>query len=459
MAKISNVRLPNSVSSQYSAEQFNQMVRSLEQVIFQLNSTYTPTVTENSLSAYSWFDSTGDSCEDAVAELSPTRFDAFGRLRVSNPYTLFDSQNRYQSDPQFSGTTSNGAITYLSNESSVQLKANGGGQPSDVIRQTFRRFPYQPGKSLLVFATFKMEGTQTGLTQRVGFFDSSDGVFFQNTAGTNAFVIRTSTSGSPSDARTVNQADWNTDKLDGTGPSGITLDVTKTQILYIDFEWLGVGSVRCGFVLDGQLVICHIFNNANDQTKVYMKTAILPIRYQITKTAVDASSANLIQICSTVISEGGYGQKSIPLWVRRTAIVPVSTVIIPIITIRLKSSSAGAVVIPGEVVAMPVASTADYEVLLIKNATLTGASFVSASTNVESDISATALTGGTIVSVFYLSGSNQGSSVVSANTDYNFDLQLGTSLGGTSDTYTVAARTMSGADDLIASMSYYDLTD
>jgi hypothetical protein len=228
----------------------------------------------------------------------------------------------------------------------------------------------------------------------------------------------------------------------------------------MDFEWLGVGSVRCGFVIGGKFYVCHTFNNANEIDKVYMTTAILPIRYEIENTAATALVSTMTQICSSVISEGGYDQKAIPQWARRTTVLTgVTTTFVPIVSIRLKSTSLGAVVIPSVFHAIPIGSTLDYEVVLIKNPTLTGASFASNSTNVELDVTATALTGGSIVDLDYVSGSNQGSGVVSEGSDYNFDLQLGVSISGTSDIYTLAARTISGSDDIIGSMSYFDLTD
>lgn len=391
---------------------------------------------------------------------SATSLDAFGRLRVAQPYTLFDSQNRYQKDPQFSEElVTGGTATYVANESSVDLNVTTS-SGSKAVRQSFRSFPYQPGKSLMVLATFVMNEGKENLRQRVGYFNASNGVFFQVNGTTKSFVLRTNTSGTPSDVRTVNQANWNGDKLDGTGASGIVLDITKAQILYMDFEWLGVGSVRCGFVIGGKFYVCHTFNNANEIDKVYMTTAILPVRYEIENTAATASASTLTQICSSVISEGGYDQKAIPQWARRTTtLTGVTTTFVPIVSIRLKSTSLGAVVIPSVFHAIPIGSTLDYEVVLIKNPTLTGASFTSNSTNVELDVTATALTGGSIVDLDYVSGSNQGSGVVSEGSDYNFDLQLGVSLSGTSDIYTLAARTISGTDDIIGSMSYFDLTD
>jgi hypothetical protein len=329
-----------------------------------------------------------------------------------------------------------------------------------VVRQTFRVFPYQPGKSLEVLATFVMNAGKANLRQRVGYFNADNGVFFQYNGTTKSFVIRTNTSGTPSDARTVNQADWNGDKLDGTGVSGITLDVTKSQILYMDFEWLGVGSVRCGFVIDGKVIICHTFNNANSLDKVYMTTAILPVRYEIENTDTTASASSLYQICSTVISEGGYEQKSALQWARRTtALTGVTTTFVPMVSIQLKSGSLGAVVIPSVFRAIPIGSVLDYEVALVKNPTLTNASFTSNTTNVNLDVTATAMTGGTIVDLTYVSGSNQGSGTATGDLEYNFDLQLGVSLAGVSDIYTLAVRTISGTDDIIGSLSYYDLTD
>ena len=431
---------------QYSPEHIRQFIRVLQIYFDQLDSW--------NLQVYNALQGLG------MDPFSPTSLDAFGRLRIAQPYTLFDSQNRYQKDPQFSeDTATGGTATYVANESSVDLAVTTS-SGSKVIRQTYRVFPYQPGKSLQVLATFVMNAGKTNLRQRVGYFNADNGVFFQVNGTTNSFVLRTSTSGSPSDARTVDQANWNGDRLDGTGPSGLTLDPTKAQILYMDFEWLGVGSVRCGFVIDGTFIVCHTFNNANDIDKVYMTTAILPVRYEIENTGATASSSTLTQICSTVISEGGYDQKSALSWARRTTtLVGVSTTFVPIVSIRLKSTALGAVVIPSIFHAIPIGSTLDYELALIKNPTLTSASWSSNSTNVEIDVAATALTGGTIVDLNYTAGSNQGSGTATGDVEYNFDNQLGVSLAGVSDIFTLAARTISGTDDIIGSMSYYDLTD
>ena len=397
-----------------------------------------------------------------------TNTDAFGRLRVSQPYTLFDSQNRYAADNQFDTTTSGtGSTTYNSNQASVSMAVTGGGVGS-VVRQTYRSFPYQPGKGLLVLATFVMDAsTSVNLTQRVGYFNTQNGVFFQKLDGVNSFVLRSNTSGTPSDARTVNQADWNGDKLDGTGASGYTLDLTKPQILWMDFEWLGVGSVRCGFIINGEYIVCNTFNTANVYgTTVYMTTAILPVRYEITSTT-SAVAATLTQICSSVVSEGGYQAVSFDHVARRTTAftnIDTAATFYPIVSIRLASGRTGAVVLPNRVQFLPLTSQ-NYEVVLLKNPTLTGATWaatVPSDSNVDYDVDATAISSvGTIVQTDYITSSGSGGvAQTSTLAEFNWDLQLGATIAGVSDIFTLAVRTVSGATkgDGVGSISFYDLT-
>jgi hypothetical protein len=393
--------------------------------------------------------------------------DAFGRLQVANPYTLFDSQNRYASDNQFdTSTTGTGTTSFLTNEAAVKMEVTGAGVGS-VVRQSFRCMPYQPGKGLLVLATFVMDSSSSvNLTQRVGYFNSQNGVFFQRVDGVYSFVLRSYVTGTTSDARTVNQSSWNGDKLDGTGPSGITLDPSKAQILWMDFEWLGVGSVRCGFVINGVFYLCHTFNNANIISNVYMTTATLPVRYEITSTT-SAVAASMKQICSTVISEGGYEQSSIDHVARRTTIlgtINTAANFIPVVSIRLASGRTGAVVIPNRIQFQPT-TLQNYELALIKNPTLTGATWaatVPSDSNVEFDVAATAISAaGTIVQTGYIANSGGGGQANTLSPEgYNWDTQIGATIAGVSDIYTLGVRTISGATtgDGVGSISFFDLT-
>lgn len=438
-------RLP-SAPSNYDARYQEQFANVLRLYFRQLDNILGQLVTANSTLPISF---------------NSTSLDAFGRLQVSQPYTLFDSQNRYAADAQFDTTlVTGGTTTYLPNESSVQLNVTTS-SGSSVVRQTFRNFPYQPGKGLMLMATFAMNAAKPGLRQRVGYFNTQNGVFFQQADSAKAFVLRSYISGAVSDARTVTQANWNGDKLDGTGASGITLDTTKAQILWMDFEWLGVGSVRCGFFIDGQMIICHTFQNANEISTVYMTTAILPVRYEITNTAATATASSMRQICSTVISDGGYEQTSIEHMARRTSVPAgnfITTAFYPLASIRLASTALGAVVLPLNYDFLP--TTVDnYEVALIKNTTLTGASWTASATdaNVEVDYTATATSGGTIVSSGYTSGKS-GRIPLTASGTYNWDLQIGVSLAGVSDTYTLCARTLASTGAGWGALSFYDLT-
>jgi hypothetical protein len=413
------------------------------------------------------------SCENINVTTQPvsingTNTDAFGRLRVSEPYTLFDSQNRYAIDNQFeTATVTGGSTTYLPNEASVRLDlttASG----AEVVRQSYRCMPYQPGKGLLALMTFVMNTPKANLRQRVGYFGTQNGVYFELTGaspGTKAFILRTYISGSVDNTtRRVEQANWNGDKLDGTGPSGLTLDLTKPQILWMDFEWLGVGNVRCGFIINGLYIICHTYQTANvTGTSVYMTTAILPVRYEITNTAGTASSSSMKQICSSVVSEAGFEQTSIDhTAVRETAQTGIETTgYIPIVSIRLASGRTNAVVLPNRVAFFPTTND-NFQIALLKNSTLTGATFaatVPSDSNVEYDVAATALTGGTVVQIDYATSSNQGTVITSAPTGFNWDLQLGATIAGTSDIYTLGVKLVNGAaGEGVGNIQFYDLT-
>lgn len=388
-----------------------------------------------------------------------TSADAFGRARTSEPHTLFDSQNRYAKNDLFSeSTATGGAVSFLTNESTVEMTTTTS-SGSEVVRESKRVFPYQPGKSLLVMNTFVMSAPQTNLRCRVGYFSTQNGVFFERNNSTLNLVRRSYVTGSVVDTA-IAQSSWNGDKLDGTGASGYTLDTTKAQIFWMDFEWLGVGSVRCGFVINGQFIVAHTFNHANTLSTVYMTTAILPVRYEITNTGATASAGSLKQICSTVISEGGYERRVALYTASMTSAASVGTSWAPLVSIRLDPTRLDSVVVPDGYSILPTsASSVTFEIAMFRNATLTGASWTQTeSDNVEFDISATALTGGRAVYKTFILASNQVSGNTNNGGEYNFDLQLGRTLAGVSDIYTIAARALTGTHNAIGAMSFWDLT-
>lgn len=387
-----------------------------------------------------------------------TALDAFGRIRVSQPFTLFDSSHRYADNGLFdTATTGTASTTHSADTSTVSLNVDTG-SGDQVIRETKRVFSYQPGKSLLILNTFVFNEAKAGLRQRVGYFGANNGIFLELEGTTINLVKRSYITGSVVDTK-VAKSSWNGDKLDGNGESGYTLDLTKAQIFWVDIEWLGVGSVRCGFIIDGKYVIAHTFHHANSIASVYMTTATLPIRYEITNTAATASASVLKQICSTVFSEGGYEKKVAPVLVRRTAVTNVGTSFEPLISVRLASDHLDSVVLLNKYSVTTIDNSL-YEIALIKNPTsLTGDSYdTSAFASIDFDISATAMSGGTILRSEYLQGTNQASPQLDVNGSYNFGFQLGRTIAGTSDVLTLAARVTSGSADIISTMEFYDLT-
>lgn len=393
--------------------------------------------------------------------------DLFGRLKVSNPLTIFDSSHIYYQDGDFDdvvvGTGS--TVGFITAQSSATLGI-GTTAGCSLVRQSKRSFSYQPGKSLQVLQTFVLNQPQENLTQIVGYGSTLNGIFLEQVGSQINIIKRTAVSGVGTTVR-IPQSEWNQDTLDGTGfstsnPSGIQLDLTKAQILFTEYEWLGVGSVRVGFAIDGKFITAHQFNHANRIDSVYMRTATLPIRYEIFNTGITTSSSTMKQICASVQVNGGYERKKVETIARRTTTKSVGTTFLPLVSIRLAPGREFAVVIPTQFAALPLSNNVGYEVALIRNGTLTGAAFTSVpdstTDNTQYDITATAISGGKIVDTSYTFGANQSSGSLTVVQDYNWALQLGTTQAGVSDIFTVAARTISGTGDIIGSLGYYDLT-
>ena len=390
--------------------------------------------------------------------------DLFGRLKVSHPYTLFDSNHRYSQDGDFSdivvGTGSTVGMITAQSTATLSIGTTAG---CSLIRESKRVFSYQPGKALQTFQTFVLNPAKPNLVQRVGYASSENGIMLELDGSQVNIIKRTSITGVTTSV-VVPQSDWNQDPLDGTGVSGIDLDFTKAQLMFTEYEWLGVGCVRVGFVNEnGVFHIAHIFNHANTLDTTYITTASLPVRYEIFNTGITTSSSTMKQICVSVQSNGGYEHKKAFDVVRNTTAVTVSiTSFVPLLSIRLTPGREDAIIIPSEYNVLPDSNTAStFEVALIKNATLTGASFISTSTsspNAQVDFSATALIGGTIVKNDYLTSANKATAPLNVFTEYNWDLQLGRTQAKVSDIYTLAIRAVSGSGTALGSLSFYDLT-
>jgi hypothetical protein len=393
--------------------------------------------------------------------------DAFGRTRVSAPLTLFDSSHRYNDNGLWSTSSgTGGTFVFNENQGLVDLNVTTT-SGSEIIRETNKVCSYQPGKSLLFMSTFVMNAAKTNLRQRVGYYGAANGMYLEVSGTTEPVLVeRSSVSGSLAETR-VAQANWNIDKLDGNGPSGFTLDLTKAQILWFDIEWLGLGTVRAGFVINGAFIHCHSFHHANLITSTYITTASLPLRYEITNVGTTASNSTLKQVCSTVLSEGGYelrgAQSAIGTPIASPRDLTSASTDYPVISIRLKSTRLDAIVILTALSIMGITNNANYNWKVIAGGTTTAGSWATtgAASSVEYNITGTSFTIGTgrVLASGFTNGSNQGSTVIDILKEALFSFQLERNgLTSTAIELTLACSSASAGADVLSSMDWEEIS-
>lgn len=353
--------------------------------------------------------------------------DAFGRQRFSEPFTLFDSMLRYtkRTDLWDESTVGSGSTNFLTSESSLELKTTVASGDT-ALRRSRRHFPYQPGKSLMFLGSFVGNQPIDGLVQEIGYFDNENGVILRASGTTIQFVVRSDATGTVQE-NVVNQAQWNIDTF-------AAFDFTKANIFVTDLEWLGVGRVRCGFVIDGEIHYCHEFNHANHIDKVYMRSAILPASYRLHNSSTIASPAVLKQICTNVVSEGGY-QPTGPIYIVGRGVSNFSAISAEtmVAAIRMASGRTDNIIIPAQVDASiggnPAANLAAQWRLRL-NPTVSGTWLAGGNGrgNVEVMSSGT-FSGGTVVG----GGLVASRSAIEFNPESGLALSLGQSIDGTSD--------------------------
>lgn len=393
-------------------------------------------------------------------------FDAFDRLRVSNPETLFDSKQLWDDSPLFwddqetggAGTTSTHSSDIAAVTMGVALNTAG-----KRVRQTFERFNYQPGKSQLALFTFLLDkvGGGTGITREVGIFDTSNGLFLRDSEGTIQFVRRTYASGAAVDTA-VSQASWNVDTMDGNGASGITLDFTKTQIMILDFEWLGVGRVRMGFVIDGIVYYAHQFLNTNSLATVYMSDPNLPVQYSIENDGTGAAST-MDHICCSIMSEGGQQPTGISRYASTGGThVDANTedTVYAIIGIRLKSTNLNSAVKLVDIALAEHTGNKNLEWILLLNPTVAGTFTYSDETNsavqTAKGASTNTITGGTPVAGGLFSSALKGGA---GEEQLQTARNLGSAIDGTPDELVLCARPIGGSTncDVEAGLQWREL--
>lgn len=326
--------------------------------------------------------------------------DAFGRSRMSEPFTLGDYKHTYGiENVLLNKLNGDGNVINNVNRSSVTLSAISSG--SYAIHQTKMYHHYMPGKSQMLLSSFVFGTAISGSTKRTGYFDDYNGIFLeQDATGSLQFVIRSATNGTGSiTEERVKQSDWNVNTLES---GEFTLDVTKTQLFYTDFQWLAVGRVRCGFVHKGITVMCHVFDHTNTLDVAYMQNPNLPVRCEIRNSAL-AVGASMEQICSTVVSEGGYSEAGQAFSISNETFRSLASAsILPVLAVRLKNDVNGlpnrSFVRIQEASVFTDQQTVRYTLTKLPSgsAITTGSAWVSVDPNstVEYNVSATATNGG-----------------------------------------------------------------
>jgi hypothetical protein len=400
------------------------------------------------------------------SQINAFRTDMFGRTKVSQPYTLFDSSHRYQPSPDYSYTAvTGGTVTYNADQSTVLhnvTTASG----SEVTSETFKVFPYQAGKSLQVLQTFTFASPKSNLRQRAGYFSRENGVYLEQDNSSVYLVKRTKVSGVVEESR-ISQSEWNVDKLDGSGPSDVVLDLTKAQIFFIEMDSVGIGSVRVGFAIDGYFIVAHQFNHSNHIDTVYMTTVTLPARYEITNTGATDSVSTQKQVSTAVISNGGYF-KPVRLSNAVRSLVTVTDEYYPLVSFRMVPGRTDSVIVPDGIELSPTPTTTpvgevadDWQWALYKNATISGGAWntYAPENNVETNVTATSMSGGELIVSSFFSSTNSGLPNLTTTNERNWALQLGRTNADVpvSDVYTLAARVVNGTGTVKGSFAWEDL--
>ena len=367
-------------------------------------------------------------------------FSSSNRLKVSPYQTVFFNTFQYglESDVWDQRITGIASATHNPESSNITMSV-GVTTGSKVIRQTRNVMRYIPGRAATLSFAIKLDTPQVGIRRRFGLFNDTDGFFFEDDGGTYSCVVRNTTSGITSDTKIVRD-DWNGDKLDGNGWSQYTADATKIQMVSFDYEWYGAGQVGFNWIIGGEKINIHKHNTANVAERPWSSTPFLPVRCELENVTGVAGTHYMYQGSNSLIQEGEPEKLGI-LISQSTAVagktMAVANTYYPIVSLRLKSSALGAILL---LRSLQAATNDNTNVFwrLVENPTLTGASWVDhgdPNSFAQYDLSATAMTGGTtLISGFTIAG---GSTLTEV--DRYADLQMGRSgIGTISDIYTLA---------------------
>jgi hypothetical protein len=316
---------------------------------------------------------------------------------------------------------------------------------------------YIPGRGATLAFAIRLEQPQVGIRRRFGLFDENNGVYFEDDGGTYSYVLRSSVTGIVTETR-VYRDEWNGEKFDGNGWTGVTADPTKQQMISINYEWYGAGIIQFAWLMKNETVASHTFDNSNTNPGVWCSTPFLPIRLEIENVTGVAGTHYMYQGSNSLIQEGEPEKLgtllSISNPITGTTMQSANTYY-PIISIRLKSNNLTGVMLLRSLQAATDDNTNVYWQLL-QNATLTGGTWVNhpdPNSFMQYNITQTAVSGGSdLLSGFVIGG---GGSLV--DLDVRAALQLGRSgIGTISDTYTLACASPNANKKALAVLNWIE---
>lgn len=369
--------------------------------------------------------------------------DSFGRIKTAQANMLFDASFQYsiQLKVFIKNEITGGTVTHNAVRSAATITSTSTiGSYAQFRSRNY--FQYSPAFTNTMIGSFCFHGHNAGVSKKIGLFDERNGFFLESFNDTFYVAIRSSISGSAQDLK-IARADWNFDVFDGSGsdrnPSGLLLDSTKQQIIYIQYQWLGSGRVTFGFLINGQMYIAHYFDHANLISSLYSQTGTLPIQTEVRN--ISGTGGYMEFTCCSLVSNGATSQHG-HLYTVSNGItprnLPSAGTSYPIISIRKKP---GFTNIPVQILDMNVFSTSndDFFIQVVHKPILVGATWVDVdSALVQSDVTATSFTGGDVVSAFYMKGNLQASEKLELLSRF-WDLTLGDDFAGNSEIMTIAA--------------------
>jgi len=392
--------------------------------------------------------------------VSPTT--SKNQLKVAASEIVFFNTFQYgiETDIWDNSTQNGGSALFSSNISGVVMQVSGQSN-SEVIRQTINTMRYIPGRSAELTFGIKLNNPVSGIRRRIGLYNGTDGFYFEDNGGDYACTLVNSygSNGTPYLER-VSRSNWNGDKLDGTGDSGITASGDAMQMIGFEYEWYGAGQVIFKYIIEGSARTIHTFNTGNRLPFPWSITPFLPIRLEIKNIDGVAGTNYMVQFSNSLTNQGNTTKLGIAqsLLTPLTGYnMPTARTFYPVISIRLKATALQGIVIPSSFQAFTLDNTIIFY-KIIRNATIANGSWVNM-TDTNSFVqynmtSTTAITDGVNIDAGIISIGGGGSRVI---LDKDTQYQIGRSaLGTVSDTITLAIAGYATNKDAVAALTWIE---